>query len=174
MNNKKTLLIVGASGSGKTYLTNKMAKKYNLITTQSRTERQPRYEGETGHIFVTPEQADKEFDRGVAKTVYCGNRYYALPEDIGDFYVIDPTGVRSIDKDILKEKFIVVYMELSEKQRIKNMIERGDNFTKIAERISNDKEDFKKFELESDEWTHKFDNECMEYWFENIVKKYLL
>ena len=48
-------LIVGCSGSGKTTITEQLEQKYGLKAIQSYTTRQPRYDGETGHIFVSDE-----------------------------------------------------------------------------------------------------------------------
>ena len=57
--NNTILLIVGASGTGKTTVANTLSKMFGMKQIQSYTTRPPRYEGEKGHIFVT----DEEFNR---------------------------------------------------------------------------------------------------------------
>lgn len=55
---KNIYLIVGPSGSGKTMVANRLEEKYRLKQVLSYTERPPRFEGEGGHTFVTPEEFD--------------------------------------------------------------------------------------------------------------------
>ena len=87
-------LIVGCSGSGKTTITEQLEQKYGLKSIQSYTTRQPRYDGETGHIFISDEEFDKLTDM-VAYTEFAGNRYCATAEQVedNDLYIIDPKGV---------------------------------------------------------------------------------
>lgn len=87
-------LIVGCSGSGKTTITEQLEQKYGLKSIQSYTTRKPRYEGESGHTFVSDEEFDKLTDI-VAYTEFAGNRYCATAEQVenNDLYIIDPKGV---------------------------------------------------------------------------------
>ena len=87
-------LIVGCSGSGKTTITEQLEQKYGLKSIQSYTTRKPRYEGETGHIFISDEEFNKLTDM-VAYTEFAGNRYCAIAEQVenNDLYIIDPKGV---------------------------------------------------------------------------------
>lgn len=87
-------LIVGCSGSGKTTITEQLEQKYGLKSIQSYTTRKPRYDGETGHIFISDEEFDK-LTNMVAYTEFAGNRYCATAEQVenNDLYIIDPKGV---------------------------------------------------------------------------------
>ena len=87
-------LIVVCSGSGKTTITEQLEQKYGLKSIQSYTTRQPRYDGETGHIFISDEEFDKLTDM-VAYTEFAGNRYCATAEQVenNDLYIIDPKGI---------------------------------------------------------------------------------
>ena len=87
-------LIVGCSGSGKTTITEQLEQKYGLKSIQSYTTRKPRYDGESGHTFVSDEEFDKLTDI-VAYTEFAGNRYCATAEQVedNDLYIIDPKGV---------------------------------------------------------------------------------
>lgn len=143
MHDKVTYLIVGASGSGKTYITEKLCKEFGYENTLSRTERKPRYEGEYGHLFVSSSQADKEYNKSVARTVYKGNRYYTLPEDIKDFYIIDVSGVKSMNDLTFNTK--VIFLKIPLLTRIKNMRKRGDKWVNIFDRLIYDFKEFKNF-----------------------------
>lgn len=87
-------LIVGCSGSGKTTIVEQLEQKYGLKSIQSYTTRKPRYDGESGHTFVSDEEFDKLTDM-VAYTEFAGNRYCATAEQVenNDLYIIDPKGV---------------------------------------------------------------------------------
>ena len=87
-------LIVGCSGSGKTTITEQLEQKYGLKSIQSYTTRKPRYDGESGHTFVSDEEFDKLTDI-VAYTEFAGNRYCATVEQVenNDLYIIDPKGI---------------------------------------------------------------------------------
>ena len=87
-------LIVGCSGSGKTTITEQLEQKYGLKSVQSYTTRKPRYDGETGHIFISDEEFDKLTDM-VAYTEFDSKRYCATAEQVenNDLYIIDPKGV---------------------------------------------------------------------------------
>lgn len=88
---KNIYLIVGPSGSGKTMVANRLEEKYRLKQVLSYTERPPRFEGEGGHTFVTPEEFDK-LENLCAYTVFDGHRYGVPAEmvEVSDIYVIDP------------------------------------------------------------------------------------
>ena len=53
---KNIYCIAGPSGSGKTTIAEELKKRYGMKVLESYTTRAPRYEGETGHIFVTPKK----------------------------------------------------------------------------------------------------------------------
>lgn len=147
----KTLyLIVGGSGSGKTYIANKLCNNFGYKNVISRTERKPRYADEYGHIFVSISQANEEYPNSIARTIYNGNRYYTLIEDLidKDLYIIDVQGVESI----LRGEYIAtnieiktLYLKTSLLIRVKNMRKRGDKWLDILSRLKNDKQEFKGF-----------------------------
>lgn len=135
---KPLVLVVAKSGAGKSYIVNKICEDFNKKEVISRTTRKPRFENEPTHIFVSNEQADKEFNKAIAKTVFDKNRYYTLQEDLEgkDIYIIDSKGVES-----MKEKgidFKTVYIKSSLMTRIKQMRMRGDKWLSILSRIIND------------------------------------
>jgi guanylate kinase len=147
MNHNTIYLVVGASGSGKTYIVDKICKDFDMKQVNSRTTRKPRYEGEIGHKFVTNEIADKEFETAIAKTNYNGYRYYTTVEDLeeADFYVIDPEGVRSFDYSRVSKFVRILFINSPWYIRAFNMFRRGDKIKDIINRLSLDRKEFKGF-----------------------------
>ncbi|MDD3040040.1 AAA family ATPase [Bacteroides sp.] len=138
------ILLVGASGSGKTTIAETLCDKIGLSIVSSYTTRPKRYPEEQGHIFVT----DKEFDaleKVVGFTNYNGYRYCAIESmiDHGDIYIIDPAGVEFFKHNYHGNKQpIFVKIEVSELDRYSRMIERGDKKEDAISRIENDRIDF--------------------------------
>lgn len=143
-------LIVGESGSGKTSVANKLEEDYGLKQVWSYTTRPQRYEGETGHIFVT----DEEFDALgplCAYTEYNGYRYGVTDKvvDESDIYVIDPDGVKYMESKYQGRKAAIVPIRLlvNDRDRIGRMLDRGDAPWDIQRRLVTDRKKFGMVEL---------------------------
>ena len=150
MNN--IFLIVGCSGSGKTTITEQLEQKYGLKSIQSYTTRKPRYDGETGHIFISDEEFDKLTDM-VAYTEFAGNRYCATAEQVenNDLYIIDPKGVDFFMKAYKGSKTPkVIFISSNLTTRYERMVGRAETKGKSHQeaiessltRIVNDAEEF--------------------------------
>lgn len=137
---KNIYCIQGPSGVGKSTVTEYLCKVYGYSAVCSNTDRPPRYPGEEGHVFLTPE----EFDRLpplVAYTEYCGHRYGVPAEDIdkNDIYVIDPPGIVELKQKYHGKKGIVVIELTASIEELRSrMKKRGDSEEKIQERLAND------------------------------------
>ena len=145
-------LIVGCSGSGKTTITEQLEQKYGLKSIQSYTTRKPRYNGETGHTFVSDEEFDELTDM-VAYTEFAGNRYCATAEQVenNDLYIIDPKGVdffMKTYKGSKTPKIIFINSDLTTRyERMKSRAEEnGSTYMEAVksslERITNDVVEF--------------------------------
>ena len=137
---KPLLLFVGKSSSGKTTIANILEKEHGYIQVQSYTTRKPRYEGETGHIFVTEKEFNK-LGRLAAYTLYNGNKYGTTFKQVDecDIYVIDVPGVETLLKKYKTERPIfIIYFDVSVYNRINRMIERGDHDGAIVSRLLED------------------------------------
>ena len=145
-------LIVGCSGSGKTTITEQLEQKYGLKSIQSYTTRQPRYDGETGHIFISDEEFDKLTDM-VAYTEFAGNRYCATAEQVenNDLYIIDPKGIDFFMKSYKGSKTPkVIFISSNLTTRYERMVGRAETKGKSHQeaiessltRIVNDAEEF--------------------------------
>ena len=145
-------LIVGCSGSGKTTITEQLEQKYGLKSIQSYTTRKPRYDGETGHIFISDEEFDKLTDM-VAYTEFAGNRYCATAEQVenNDLYIIDPKGIDFFMKSYKGSKTLkVIFISSNLTTRYERMVGRAETKGKSHQeaiesslaRIANDAEEF--------------------------------
>ena len=121
-------LIVGCSGSGKTTITEQLEQKYGLKSIQSYTTRKPRYEGETGHIFISDEEFDKITDM-VAYTEFDSKRYCATAEQVenNDLYIIDPKGIDFFMKSYKGSKTPkIIFISSNLTTRYERMVERAE------------------------------------------------
>lgn len=122
-------LIVAPSGAGKTTIVDFLESNYGLKSINSYTTRRPRFDGETGHIFVSDEEFDKLTDM-VAYTMFDNNRYCATVEQVeeNDLYVIDPKGVEFFKQHYNGNKQVkVIYIESDITTRYERMRQRAED-----------------------------------------------
>lgn len=163
--NKSLFLFVGKSASGKSTIANLLEQKYGYKQVQSYTTRPPRYDGESGHIFVTKEEFDN-LGELAAYTLYNDNEYGTTFQQLEecDIYVIDVPGVETLlQKDKIKRPICVIYFDTTVRTRINRMVERGASDMEIVSRLYNDEEyDWEK-KLDSLIWHYtKIDNRDIE------------
>lgn len=136
--------IVGPSGSGKTTIAEALEREYGWKTISSYTTRPPRYEGETGHIFVSEEEF-QALGEMCAYTRFNGFEYGVTADLVekNDLYVIDPAGV-----DFFKEKYqgekgiVVIGLHVPVDVLRRRMQKRGDPEDKIVSRLEHDAKAF--------------------------------
>ena len=143
MNNKPLILLVGPSGSGKTTIANILEKEHGMKQLRSYTTRKPRFDGEDGHIFASDEEFDKLEDI-IAYTEFDGYRYCATAQQANnaDVYVIDPRGVREMDRSKIDRQIVVVGVYVPEGIRAERMLNRGDDRAAVYKRLINDRHMF--------------------------------
>ena len=142
--NKPLYLFVGRSASGKTTIANILSEQHGYKQVESFTTRQPRFENEPGHIFVTEEEFNS-LGELAAYTFYNNNHYGTTFEQLDEcsIYVVDVPGVESLlykyqDKD---RKINIIYFDASVYTRIIRMIDRGDSDNAIVCRLMQDEKD---------------------------------
>lgn len=139
------ICIVGCSGSGKTTVANILEERYGVKSVQSYTTRPQRYEGEQGHIFISPDEV-KSFKDIVAYNRYNGYEYFATAQQINeaDVYVVDIPGLLQLKEKYDGPKEIVsVGFLISPKEAERRMLERGDSPVQVQKRLASDAIDFK-------------------------------
>lgn len=161
---KKVFCIMAYSGAGKTEVVRELEKDgYSVL--QSYTTRQPRYENEWGHTFCSNEEYEqfKQNDAIAAYSYIEGNHYFATKNQLytNDIYVVDPVGIADLKKRIEDVEFVVIYLKVDKKTRMKRMQKRGDSVERILSRITTDGVKFHK---------KRFDYQVINYEFDKAVK----
>ena len=163
MVNKPLFLFVGRSASGKTTIANMLAEKYGYKQVESYTTRQPRFDGETGHVFVSEEEFNN-LGELAAYTFYNNNHYGTTFEQLeeSDIYVVDIPGVESLLQKLKDNNrpVCIIYFDASVHSRILRMIDRNDSDMMIISRLLED---------EKFDWHSKLDSLAWHY--KNIVGK---
>lgn len=148
---KKLILLVAPSASGKDYAVKYVTENSNYKQVVSATTREPRYEGESCHRFVSLTTAKREMKYSIAKTYFNDNYYYTTTDDLNDadIYIIDPQGVRDFRSKgyCTYYNVKVVEIECGWIRRFVRMFKR-DGWKKAISRFKNDLHEFK--EIESD------------------------
>lgn len=149
-------LIIGRTGSGKTYLAN-LLERHGLSRVKSRTTRAPRSEGEDSYIFVSEDDAAACRNR-ITDTVINGATYYTTPDDLvgKDFYVIDPIGTKKLAEAMPNETFVILYVSAADDAlRKTHATDRDDAYTpeEFDARNTSEDEQFSEFE-------HQIDDSC--------------
>lgn len=130
--NDKLVLIVGPSGSGKTTVAKELEKEgYNII--HSYTTRNPREDGEWGHIFIKNLAEDEEYisgfdhaDKEVVRAFKGGKGeliafkqlyndiYFATREQYQgkgtSIYVVDPNGAEQVNRRVDDAEVITIFL----------------------------------------------------------------
>jgi len=163
MKNKDLIVcLVGESGSGKSTIAEEMSKLgYNYI--QSYTTRQPRFEGERGHIFTdkvpTNDNGALSKNDMIAPKYFDNNHYWILESQFRgkgiSIFPVEPSGVNDLKLRIGEESILVIYLKADieiRKMRMKKRIQDNNkvyfqvNYNneniKIMERVLTDKEIF--------------------------------
>ena len=133
-------LFVGKSASGKTTIAQILEEQYGHKSVSSYTTRPPRYDGESGHVFISEDEFD-QLGKLAAFTNYNGYRYGVTYEQLSqcDIYVIDVPGVKSLINNIYGTRPIVmIYFESAVSTRIDRMIDRGASDMDIIKRLHHD------------------------------------
>lgn len=149
---KNLYCIVGPSGSGKTTLVEALQKEYGYRVIESYTTRPPRHDGETGHIFVSPDEF-KELKDVYAYNQYDGYEYGITAKQLeeNDLYIVEPSGVEDLLKRYRGHKGIkVIGLKPDIEVLIERMKLRGDSDDKIINRLIEDADTFKKLHIITD------------------------
>jgi guanylate kinase len=140
--NKPLFLFVGKSASGKTTIANLLEEKYCFNQVQSYTTRKPRYDGETGHIFLTEDEFN-ELEDIVSYTLYNDNQYGTTASllDKNNIFVVDVPGVESLLQKYKTDRPIcIIYFDTTVATRIRRMVNRNDSDMAIIARLLQDEE----------------------------------
>ena len=183
---KLLICIVGGSGSGKSTLEDEIIIHDGFskaISTTTRERREGEHNGRE-YNFVTEEefQAIVE-DGGLLENVsFAGNNYGLSSDEFHKnndhlVFVVEPNGLKQILAYVDNNKSLgitplVIYMNITEKERFKNMVKRGDNPIDIQERLKAETiiEDFELLDIEPQIKVSKLHGGVSETVMEDIYK----
>lgn len=142
------ICLIGESGSGKSSVAKKLIEnypEYHFKELKSYTTRQPRFNGEDTHTFISLDEF-KNIKNKVAYLNYKGAEYCASQKQVdeNDIYVVDPEGYKMLRKKYCGDKVLLpIYIKTNIFIRFYRMCKRGDNINNIFIRIINDRKVFK-------------------------------
>ncbi len=165
MKTKVLVCIIGGSGSGKSTLEDEIIIHDGFskaISTTTRDRREGEHNGREYHFVDVPTFLKLRDNNELLESVEFAGNYYGLTKsefyknDDNLVFVVEPNGYIQITKHIKENNLniatIVVFMDITEKERFKNMVKRGDNPIAIQERLKAETivSDFKKFGIVPD------------------------
>jgi guanylate kinase len=172
--------LIGHSASGKSTI----EKRLHLLGIKrivSYTTRPPRKNEINGmdYHFVDEETFMKMKEEGrFSETAQYREWYYGLSLDGIDYanedYVVVVTihGYQELLKVVGEEYVVAIYIKVDERERMRRLLERGDEVDEIIRRIQSDRKDFADVEKYCE---HTVENESVEhsvYDVLNIIKSY--
>ncbi len=185
MTTKYLVCIIGGSGSGKSTLEDEIIIHDGFskaISTTTRDIREGEHSGRE-YQFVSTQDFQKliESNELLEHVEFAGNYYGLTKSEFNKnkdnlVFVVEPHGFIQITKFITENNLnistIVIYMDITEKERFKNMVKRGDNPIAIQERLKTETiiEDYKKFNIVADIKINKLHSTTSEIVMEDIYK----
>lgn len=145
------IVIVGESGGGKSSVAKELAThSYNNVVTYTT---RPMRVGEQDHVdyhFVDERQMDLMDDKMILKANYRGWRYATCIEDLTDnsVIVVTPSGLRELQRRGLE--FFSVYLNVPRRDRLIQLLNRGDDIEEAYRRSLSDVGQFDGVEDEVD------------------------
>lgn len=185
MKNRILVCIIGGSGSGKSTLEDEIIIHDGFtkaISTTTRLRRDGEHDGREYHFVDIPTFENLQKDNMLLESINFAGNYYGLTTNEFNkttdhlVFVVEPNGYMQITKYISENNIpvtpIVIYMDIPEKERFKNMVKRGDNPIAIQERLKAETivSDFKKFEIKHDIRVTKLHSSIIETVMDDIYK----
>lgn len=145
----KVVVIVGASGSGKTELQT-IAKRYKCnIVLGCKTRPYRKGENKTHYNRVSTEWFLSEHKKGniLSATIYNGSLIGSHKKEFDmsgiNVMLSIPDNIRLLKRHIKPKNLVLIWIDATEEQRIERMKARGDSDEDIAARIKVDRKLFK-------------------------------
>lgn len=185
MKNRILVCIIGGSGSGKSTLEDEIIIHDGFtkaISTTTRARRDGEHDGREYHFVDIPSFENLQKNNMLLESINFAGNYYGLTTNEFNkttdhlVFVVEPNGYMQITKYISENNIpvtpIVIYMDIPEKERFKNMVKRGDNPIAIQERLKAETivSDFKKFEIKHDIRVTKLHSSIIETVMADIYK----
>lgn len=182
---KLLIAIVGGSGSGKSTLEDDIIihdgfRKAVSFTT--RDKREGEHNGREYH-FVSEQEFNTSVDNNemLEHVTFAGNSYGLSKKEFEKnndhlVFVVEPNGLNQIldyiEENDLDVEPLIIYMDILEKERFKNMVKRGDNPVAIQDRLKQETivSDFVEFGISPQITVSKLNSMISETVVEDIYK----
>jgi guanylate kinase len=145
---KLLICIIGGSGSGKSTLEDEIVMHDGFSKAVSYTTRNKRDGEHAGREYHFVNETDFEEslqnNEFLENVEFAGNKYGLSKKEFEKnsdhlVFVVEPNGLNQILSYIEDNKLdvqpLIIYMDITEKERFKNMVKRGDNPVAIQERL---------------------------------------
>lgn len=145
---KNIYCVVGKSGTGKDTIVNKLCDSYGYNRVKSYTTREQRVDlnDSKSHLFTDVEEYKKHLSNGIimAETNFNDNYYWVTKEqlDNADLYILDLDGLKTLKERYKTRPIVSIIVNADKDIRRQRMTIRGDNKSKIEERIQFDENAF--------------------------------
>ena len=148
----------------------------------TRARRDGEHDGREYHFVDIPTFENLQKDNMLLESINFAGNYYGLTTNEFNkttdhlVFVVEPNGYMQITKYISENNIpvtpIVIYMDIPEKERFKNMVKRRDKPIAIQERLKAETivSDFKKFEIKHDIRVTKLHSSIIETVMADIYK----
>lgn len=182
---KLLIAIVGGSGSGKSTLEDEIIIHDGFrkaISYTTRAKREGEHNGREYH-FITDEAFTQAVDNNemLENVSFAGNNYGLSKKEFEKnndhlVFVVEPNGLKQIldyiDTNELDVEPLIIYMNITEKERFKNMVKRGDNPVAIQDRLRQESivSDFQELSIEPQITISKLTDGISETVVEDIYK----
>ena len=146
---KTVILLVGETCCGKDTIAS-MLEKDGYKVLKSYTTRPNRTKEKDTHIFIKPEDIYQYKNNFIAYTKIGDYEYFSTKQQLfnSDIYIIDPNGIKYLKSKINNIKFVVIYINVDEKERLKRAEQiRKDNKKEIVKRFMAEKHQFDEFKI---------------------------
>lgn len=137
------IILVGPSASGKSVVAKKMIEKFEfkkIVTYTTRSKRINEVDDVDYHFITHEDFVNKKNNNFFIEYAFYNNNYYGTAfNDISKekILIVEPQGANVYYEKLKKEAFLV-YLEASEDNRRKRMIERHDALDSIDARLKSD------------------------------------
>lgn len=166
MRNKRLILVLGAAGTGKDSLVNRLLKETNIkpaISFTTRDRRSGEREGVTYH-YISEEEFKSKLQQGqiVEHTSYniqSENRIYTyglteeeLNSNENVITIVNPHGLRTLQTSKFKDNIVTILIDCNDRERLIRYLQRDEkvNVEEAIDRYYRDKRDFKESGLTTD------------------------
>lgn len=180
------IVLLGASGAGKDTLVKYLVKNYDFKKMVTYTTRPPRPDEKNGidYYFTNDDEFEKmkSNDAFIETSVYRGWKYGSAKKSYlnakgNDIVILTPSGLRDIKRFYqeqgidYKKKITSVYLNVSRRERLKRLLNRGDDIEEAYRRNLSDIGQFDGIEKEVDIVIPSFSNkkDLADFFIDSIV-----